>query len=162
LKIRPPRRGAGVVRPVSDPRLIKAIGEEEVGLVGVEQWTEIRRMHRVDVLSGREISWRTGLHRDTVARLLAAPAPPRYQRKSAGSKLDPFKDWICEQLASDPRIQSQRLREMAAEIGYEGGRSIFDEFVRDARPRFLVPRTCQRTIYRPGELVQCDLWSRGS
>ena len=30
--------------------------------------------------------------------------------------------------------------------------------VREVRPRFLVPRTFQRTIYRPGELVQCDLW----
>jgi transposase len=127
-------------------------------VVGVERWAEIRRMHRVDGLSAREISRRTGLHRDTVARLLAASVPPRYQRKAAGSKLDPFKDWICEQLAADPRIQSQRLREMAGEIGYQGGKSIFDDYVRDARPRFLVPRTFQRTIYRPGELVQCDLW----
>ena len=38
------------------------------------------------------------------------------------------------------------------------GRSIFDDYVREVRPRFLVPRTFQRTIYRPGELVQCDLW----
>jgi hypothetical protein len=74
------------------------------------------------------------------------------------SKLDPFKDWICEQLQAEPRIQSQRLREMASEIGYEGGKSIFDDFVREVRPRFLVARTFQRTVYRPGELVQCDLW----
>jgi hypothetical protein len=115
-------------------------------------------MRRVDGLSGREISRRTGLHRDTVARLLAATEPPRYERVPASSKLDPFKDWICEQLAADPRIQSQRLREMACEIGYGGGKSIFDDYVREVRPRFLVKRTFQRTIYRPGELVQCDLW----
>jgi transposase len=127
-------------------------------LVGVEEWAEIRRMHRVDGLSGREISRRTGLHRDTVARLLASPEPPKYSRKPAGSKLDSFKDWVCEQLAADPRIQSQRLREMATELGYEGGKSIFDDFVREVRPRYLRPRTFQRTIYRPGELVQCDLW----
>ena len=35
---------------------------------------------------------------------------------------------------------------------------IFDDYVRALRPRFVVPRTFQRTIYRPGELVQCDLW----
>jgi transposase len=127
-------------------------------VVGVEQWAEVRRMHRVEGLSGREISRRTGLARDTVARLLVAGAPPKYQRKSLGSKLDPFKGWICEQLAVDPRIQSQRLREMAGELGYAGGKSIFDDYVREVRPRFLVPRTFQRTIYRPGELVQCDLW----
>ena len=143
-------------RPLTLDRSI-AIGEEE-GLVGVEQWAEIRRMHRVDGLSGREISRRTGLARDTVARLLAASEPPKYERKSAGSKLDPFKGWICEQLAADPRIQSQRLRELASELGYRGGKSIFDDYVREVRPRFLVPRTFQRTVYRPGELVQCDLW----
>ena len=47
---------------------------------------------------------------------------------------------------------------MAAELGYEGGKTIFDDYVREVRPRFLVKRTFQRTIYRPGELVQCDLW----
>jgi transposase len=127
-------------------------------LVGVEQWAEVRRMHRVEGVSAREISRRTGLHRKTVARLLAASVPPRYERQPAGSKLDPFKDWICERLACEPRIQSQRLREMASELGYQGGKSIFDDFVREVRPRFLVARTFQRTLYRPGELVQCDLW----
>jgi hypothetical protein len=47
---------------------------------------------------------------------------------------------------------------MASELGYEGGKTIFDDFVREVRPRYLVKRTFQRTIYRPGELVQCDLW----
>ncbi|MGB9183436.1 MAG: IS21 family transposase [Solirubrobacteraceae bacterium] len=130
-------------------------------MVGVEQWAEIRRLHRVEGVSIREISRRTGLHRKTVRRALAASAPPKYSRPASGSKLDPFKDWICEQLAADPRIQSQRLREMATELGYAGGKSIFDDFVREVRPRFLRPRTFQRTVYRPGELVQCDLWEPG-
>jgi len=124
----------------------------------VEQWAVVRRMYRVDGVSAREISRRTGLARETVARMLAASEPPRYRRGPAGSKLDPFRDWICEQLQAEPRIQSQRLRELATEIGYEGGKSIFDDFVREVRPRFLVARTFQRTVYRPGELVQCDLW----
>jgi transposase len=127
-------------------------------VVGVEQWADIRRLHRVDGVSIREISRRTGLHRKTIRRALAAPEPPRYSRPAGGSKVDPFKDWICEQLAIDPRIQSQRLREMAGELGYEGGKSIFDDYVREVRPRFVRPRTFQRTVYRPGELVQCDLW----
>ena len=127
-------------------------------MVGVEQWAEIRRLHRVERLSIREISKRTGLHRKTIRRALTAPIPPRYVRVPAGSKLDPFKEWICEQLRVDPLIQSQRVREMAAEIGYVGGKTIFDDYVREVRPRFERPRTFQRTIYRPGELVQCDLW----
>jgi transposase len=127
-------------------------------VVGVEQWAEVRRMHRVDRLSIREISKRTGLHRRTIRRALASETPPKYERGSTGSKLDPFKGWICEQLGEEPTIQAQRLREMAVDLGYEGGKTIFDDFVREVRPRFLVRRTFQRTIYRPGELVQCDLW----
>ena len=127
-------------------------------MVGVEQWAEIRRMHRVERLSIREISKRTGLHRKTIRRALTAETPPAYSRPAAVSKLDPFRDWICEQLRANPGIQSLRLREMAAELGYDGGKTIFDDYVREVRPRFLVKRTFQRTIYRPGELVQCDLW----
>jgi len=127
-------------------------------LVGVEQWAEVRRMARVEGLSAREISRRTGLARDTVSRLLSAEVPPRYSRVPAGSILDPFKAWICEQLAGDALVSSQRLREDAQELGYAGGRTIFDEFVREVRPRFRVERTFQRTVYRPAELIQCDLW----
>src|SRR3954451_13580048 len=115
-------------------------------------------MHRVERLSIREIGRRTGLHRKTIRRALASDSPPEYSRAPAGSKLDPFRDWICEQLQADPAIQSLRLREMAVELGYEGGKTIFDDYVREVRPRFLIKRTFQRTISRPGELVQCDLW----
>ncbi len=127
-------------------------------MVGVEQWAEVRRMKRVEGLSAREIGRRTGLARDTVSRLLAAEEPPRYSRAPAGSILDPFKDWVCQQLQADPKVPSQRLRELAGELGYVGGKTIFDAYVREVRPRFLVKRTFQRTIYRPAELIQCDLW----
>jgi hypothetical protein len=112
----------------------------------------------VEGRSQREVARLTGLARDTVARAVASETPPKYTRAPAGTKLDLFKDWICEQLREDPTVPSQRLREMASDLGYRGGKTIFDDFVREVRPRFLVRRTFQRTIYRPGELAQCDLW----
>ena len=127
-------------------------------MIGVEQWAEVRRLYFVEKRSKRAIHRLTGLHRDTITRALASEAPPRYERAPAGSKLDPFKEWICEQLRAEPTMPSQRLRELARELGYAGGKSIFDEYVREVRPRFLVWRTFQRTVYRPGELAQCDLW----
>ena len=127
-------------------------------MLGVEQWAEIRRLYFVERRSKRAIRRLTGAHRDTITRAIASELPPRYERKAAGSKLDPYKEWICERLRADPTIQAQRLREMAGELGYEGGKTIFDDYVREVRPRFQVRRTFQRTIYRPGELVQCDLW----
>jgi transposase len=127
-------------------------------VICVEWWAEIRRMHRVERLSIREIHRRTGLHRKTIRRALASDRPPVYRREPAGSQLDPFKGWIEEQLRVDPRIPSTRLRELARELGYEGGKTIFDDWVREVRPRYLQRRTFQRTIYRPGELCQFDLW----
>lgn len=127
-------------------------------MIGVEQWAEIRRLYFVEARSKRAIRRLTGAHRDTITRAVESETPPRYERKPAGSKLDPFKDWICGQLREDASIPSQRLREMACELGYSGGKTIFDDFVREVRPRFQVRRTYQRTIYRRGELVQCDLW----
>ncbi len=64
-------------------------------------------MYRVERLSIREISRRTGLHRNTIRRALASEAPPRYVRAVAGSKLDRFKEWICDQLqagSGDPVV----------------------------------------------------------
>jgi transposase len=127
-------------------------------VVGVQQWAEIRRLVLVEGCSQREVTRRLGLARKTVARALRSETPPKYSRVSAGSKLDPFKEWVCEQLRADPRIPAQRLREMAGELGYGGGKTIFDDYVREVRPRFVPRRTFQRTLYRPGELVQCDLW----
>ena len=127
-------------------------------MVGVEQWAEVRRMRRVERRSIREIHRLTGLHRETIRRALARDDPPRYRRAPGPSKLDPLKPWIEEQLRADPGIPSKRLRELAEELGYEGGKTIFDDYVREVRPRFLRRRTYQRTVYRPGELLQFDLF----
>jgi transposase len=141
-----------------DPRAIGIGSCEEGSVLGVQQWAEIRRLVLVEGRSQRAVARLTGLSRSTVAKAVQSEMPPRYSRAPAGSKLDPFRDWVCEQLREDPTIQAQRLREMAAELGYEGGKTIFDDYVREVRPRFVVRRTFQRTVYRPGELVQCDLW----
>jgi len=127
-------------------------------VVGVEQWAEVRRMHRVERRSIREIHRLTGLHRATIRRALSSDDAPRYWRASGPSKLDLLKPWIEEQLRADPSIPSKRLRELAEELGYEGGKTIFDDYVREIRPRFLRRRTYQRTVYRPGELLQFDLF----
>ena len=131
---------------------------EEERVLGVQQWAEIRRLVLVEGCSQRRVAARLGLARDTVARAVQSELPPKYARAPAASKLDPFRDWICEQLRAEPSIPSQRLRELAGELGYCGGKTIFDDYVREVRPRFQVRRTFQKTIYRPGELVQCDLW----
>lgn len=128
-------------------------------MVGVEQWAEIRRLYFVRGLSMREIHRRTGLHRDTISRAVRSDEPPVYRRAPTGSKLDPFKDEICRLLKADPRLPGQRIRELIAPLGFDGGKTIVDDYLREVRPLFVPPpRTFQRTVYRPGEICQFDLW----
>jgi transposase len=128
-------------------------------VVSVEQWAEIRRMHRVDGLSIREVHRRTGLHRNTVRRALASERPPRYERNvQRPSKLEPFLGEIERLLEDEPKLSGVRIREEIEKLGYGGGKTILDDLLRELRPRFLPPpRTHQRTVYRPGELCQFDL-----
>jgi transposase len=127
-------------------------------VIGVEEWAEIRRMHRVERVAIREIRRRTGLHRETIRRALANDQPLRYRRKGTPSKLDSFKEEIERLLRSDPPIPNTRIRELICELGYEGGKTILDTHLREVRPRFAPKRTYQRTVYRPGEICQFDLW----
>jgi transposase len=128
-------------------------------VVGVQQWAEVRRLHFVRGLSIREIHRRTGLHRETIRNALKSDDAPRYSRAPAGSKLDPFKDEIHRLLREDPKLPGQRVRELIAQLGFDGGKTIVDDYLREVRPLFAPPpRTFQRTVYRPGEVCQFDLW----
>src|SRR3954451_8080821 len=128
-------------------------------LVGVELWAEIRRLKHVEGLSQREIHRRTGVHRDTIRSALASSTPPVYgPRPPRPSKLEPFVAVIEELLAEEPTLSGVRVREELEKLGYGGGKTILDEFLRELRPRFAPPpRSFQRTRSRPGELAQFDL-----
>jgi transposase len=128
-------------------------------VVGVEQWAEIRRMHFVGGLSQREIRRRTGLHRDTIRRAIAAEEPPVYRRPAKGSKLDEFKPEIHRLLGEDPKLPGQRIRELLEPLGCSASKTVVDDYLREVRPLFAPPpRTFQRTSYRPGEICQFDVW----
>jgi transposase len=127
-------------------------------VVGVEQWAEIRRMHFVAGLSIKEIARRTGRDRNTVRRALRSEEPPRYERRPRPSKLDPFREEIHRLLGEDGELPGQVIRERITELGYRGGKTILDDYLREVRPIIAPPRTFQRTIYRPGQVCQFDLW----
>ena len=60
-------------------------------------------------------------------------------------------------LAEAPALSGVRIREELERLGYDGGKTILDDLLRELRPRFLPPpRSFQRTRYRPGELAQFD------
>jgi len=127
-------------------------------MVWVEQWAELRRQHFVGGVSIKELARRSGLSRNTVRAALRGDGAPRYQRSPGVSKLEPFKEEISRLLKDDPGLSGVRVREKLELLGFAGGKTIVDDYLRDVRPLFLAPRTFQRTIYRPGEICQFDLW----
>jgi transposase len=128
-------------------------------VVGVEQWAEIRRLHFVKGLSQREIRRRTGLHRDTIRKAINSNVAPGYRRAPAGSKLDPFKDEIHRLLREDAKLPGVRVRELLEPLGCSASKTVVDDYLREVRPLFApAPRRFQRTVYRPGEICQFDVW----
>lgn len=128
-------------------------------MIAVESWAEIRRLHFVEKVPIREVARRTGHGRNAVRRALRSESPPRYQRPARDSKLDLYKPEIHRLLAAEPRLSAVRIRELIAELGYAGGQTILDVYLRELRPLFApAPRTFGRTTYRPGEICQFDVW----
>jgi transposase len=127
-------------------------------LLDVELWAELRREHFVRGVSIKRLARRTGLSRNTIRKALRSDQPPAYRREPAGSMLDPFKDEIHRLLKDDPTLTGVLIREELEPLGFAGGKTIVDDYVREVRPFYLPPRTFQRTVYRPGEICQFDLW----
>ncbi len=125
----------------------------------MEQWAEIRRLHFVEGVAIKEIVRRTGRDRKTVRKAIRSDEPPRYERAArACSKLDPHREQVARLLRDVDGITNTRIRELIGDAGYEGGKTILDDYLRELRPVICPARTYQRTIYRPGELCQFDLW----
>ena len=105
-------------------------------MVEVEQWAEIRRLHFVLGVSIKEIARRTGRDRNTIRAALRSSRAPKYSRPAAGSKLDPFKDEIHRLLKADAKLTGQRVRELIEPLGFDGGKTIVDDYLREVRPLF--------------------------
>ena len=54
--------------------------------MSVENWAEIRRLHRAEELPIKLIARTLGVSRDTVRAALPAEGPPRYVRAPAGRR----------------------------------------------------------------------------
>jgi transcriptional regulator with XRE-family HTH domain len=65
-------------------------------VLSVEDWAEVRWLRRAERMSISEIARVLGISRNTVRAALASDAPPKYERKSAGSIADVVEPRIHE------------------------------------------------------------------
>ena len=121
----------------------------------MEDWAEIRRLHRAEGLGIRAIARHLGVARNTVREALRSDAPPRYERQAKGSAVDAFEPAIRQLLAE---FSDMPATVIAERVGWERSMTVLRDRVAELRPLFVPPDPCQRTSYRPGELAQFDLW----
>lgn len=128
-------------------------------MVDVEQWAELRRAHFVGKKSIKQLARETGLSRNTIRQALRSDQPPKYKRAPTESVLEPFKPEIHRLLKDDPKLPGVRIRELLEPLGCTAKKTVVDDYLREVRPLFASPtRTFQRTVYRPGEVCQFDVW----
>jgi transposase len=121
----------------------------------VEDWAEIRRLHRAEGLPIKAIARLRGISKNTVRAAVASDGPPKYERKSAGSIVDGFEPRIRELLMAYPTMPATVIAER---IGWERGLTVLKDRIRELRPVYLPPDPASRTGYAAGEIAQCDLW----
>jgi transposase len=124
-------------------------------VLSVEDWAEIRRLHRAERMPIKQIARVMGVSKNTVKRALAADSPPRYVRAPRGSMVDAVEPRIRELLAAWPTMPATVIAER---IGWQHSLTVLKDRVRELRPAYLPPDPASRTAYAAGEIAQCDLW----
>lgn len=121
----------------------------------MEDWAEIRRLHKSEGTAIKAIARKLGVSKNTVRRALASDTPPRYERAPAGSAVDEFVPQIRSLLADCPSMPATVIGER---IGWTRSASVLRARVAELRPEYAPVDPADRTVYRPGEIIQCDLW----
>ncbi|GAA2437060.1 IS21-like element ISMbo1 family transposase [Actinomadura vinacea] len=124
-------------------------------MIKVEDWAEIRRLHRAEQMPIKAIARRLGISKNTVKRALAADEPPKYRRVSKGSIVDAVEPQIRALLEEFPDMPATVIAER---IGWDRSMTVLKDRVRLLRPQYRPVDPASRTAYEPGELAQCDLW----
>ena len=124
-------------------------------MIDVEEWAEMRRLHRAEGMGIKAIARRLGVARNTVRTALRSDEVPSYEREGPGSAVDAFEPEIRRLLALTPDMPATVVAER---IGWTRGMTVLRERVAELRPSYQVPAGFGRTEYKPGELCQWDLW----
>jgi transposase len=124
-------------------------------VLSVEDWAEIRRLHRAEQMPIAQIARVLGVSRNTVKVALASDGPPKYRRAPAGSVADAFEPRIRELLQAFPQMPSTVI---AGRIGWPYSIRTLSGKVAELRSLYLPPDPAGRTVYLAGEIAQHDFW----
>lgn len=121
----------------------------------MEDWAEIRRLHRAEGVPIKEIQRRLGISRNTVRAALRSDGPPKYSRPARGSVVDAFEPQIRSLLKDWPRMPATVVAER---ISWPYGMTTLKDRLREVRPDYVGVDPADRINHVPGDSIQCDLW----
>lgn len=121
----------------------------------MEDWAEIRRLHRAEGVPIKEVARRLGVARNTVRAALTGEGPPRYQRPLKGSLVDAVEPAVRALLREYPTMPATVIAER---IGWTHSITILKDRVRQVRPEYRGVDPVDRLVHEPGDTTQCDLW----
>ncbi|MFD8394963.1 hypothetical protein ACFV2N_38700 [Streptomyces sp. NPDC059680] len=85
------------------------VSREEV--IHVEDWAEIRWLHRAEQMPIRATARHLGIAKNSVMRALAHGRPPKYERPLQGSAVGAVEVQICEFLRETPTMPATVIAE---------------------------------------------------
>jgi len=124
-------------------------------VLAVEDWAEIRRLHRSERMPIKVIARVMGVSKNTVKAALRSDGPPKYERPPRGSVVDDVESRVRELLRAVPTMPATVIAER---IGWDRSIRVLRDRVAELRPVYLPPDPASRTAYLAGEIAQFDLW----
>ena len=113
-------------------------------MLSVEDWAEIRRLHRAEQMPIKVIARVMGVSKNTVRAALRSAGPPRYERPPRGSVVDEVEPRIRELLQAFPTMPATVIAER---IGWARSMTVLKKRVAELRPVYLPPDPASRTSY---------------
>ena len=123
--------------------------------MSVEDWAEIRRLHRAEGLPIKMIARTLGVSRNTVRAAIARDDAPKYERAPVGSVVDEVEPRVRELLRVFPTMPATVIAER---IGWTRGLTVLKVRIAELRSAYLPPDPASRTAYVAGEIAQNDFW----
>ncbi len=124
-------------------------------MLSSDQINDLHRLYWSEHWPIRKIERHLNMGWRTIRKYLDAPAQGAARRERC-SKLDPFKATITEWLEKDPQVTAALIQQRLSPLGYRGGHTILQEYVRKARPQLASKRAfvCMEPL--AGERFEVD------
>ncbi len=118
----------------------------------MQDWAEIRRLHKAESMPIKAIARTLSVARNTVRATRASDEPSAYRRARKGSLVDAVEPEARQLLAVDAKMAATVIAER---IGWEHSITILKDQIRRIRPDYAGFDPADRIVHQPGRSDYC-------